>query len=96
MDGSLQAGPNHLSAERDAFIAPHLQKDLERFGTSWGEVCGGVWHYLIISVRPLVDLADLLSISLKSLGVGGCGVGNRQTSSMGLQSLMQLTWPNCH
>ena len=41
MDGSLQAGPNHLSAERDAFIAPHLQKDLERFGTSWGEVCGG-------------------------------------------------------
>ena len=34
MIGSLQAGPNHLSAERDAFIAPHLQKDLERFGTS--------------------------------------------------------------
>ena len=28
MDGSLQEGPNHLSAERDAFIAPHLQNDL--------------------------------------------------------------------
>ena len=88
MDGSLQAGPNHLSAERDAFIAPHLQKDLERFGTSWGEVCMGVWHYLIINVRPLVDLADLLSISLKCLGVGGVwgGVGNRQAYLMGSQS----------